>query len=110
MAWLYLILASVFEVVLAVGTKKSEGFTKLTPSVVTVVAVVLAMYMLGQATKPNGLPISLAYPIWTGIGASGTIIYGMLYLNEPVTALRFGLLCVVVAAIAGLYATSPDSG
>lgn len=106
MAWLYLVLAGAFEVVLAVGTKNSAGFTKLTPSLITGVSVILAMWLLGQATRT--LPISLAYPVWTGIGAFGTVIYGMLFLNEPATAIRVGLLVVLVAAIAGLYATNPE--
>lgn len=80
MAWLWLALAGAFEVMLAVGTKKSVGFTQFTPSMVTAIAVVLAMWLLGQATKT--LPISLAYPIWTGIGALGTVVYG-LYITNP---------------------------
>lgn len=102
MAWIWLVLAAVFEMGWAVGLKRSEGFTRLWPSVWTVVSLAFSMLLLGLAVR--SLPIGTAYAVWTGIGAAGTAAIGMLWLGEPVTAARVACLGLIVAGVAGLKA------
>lgn len=103
MAWVYLIIAGVFEVVWAMGLKFSHGFTKLIPSLITIGGMVVSFYLLSLATK--ALPIGTAYAIWTGIGALGAVILGIFFFNEPVSILRILFLCLIMAGILGLKFT-----
>jgi quaternary ammonium compound-resistance protein SugE len=105
MAWLYLIIAGIFEVIWAMGLKYSQGFAKLFPSLVTLGAMVVSFYLLALATK--SLPIGTAYAIWTGIGAIGAVLLGMILFNEPVNILRIVFLCLILVGIVGLKITSP---
>ena len=105
MPWLVLVVAGCLEVVWALGLKYTHGFTRLGPSVLTVVAIVGSMWLLGVATKT--LPIGTAYAVWVGIGAVGTAIGGMTLLGEPVSLVRIALLAVLVGAILGLKLTAP---
>ena len=86
MHWFYLLIAGLFEISWAVGLKFSHGFTKITPSVITVICMVLSFYFLALALK--NLPLGTAYAIWTGIGTIGTVIFGILFFKEPVSAVR----------------------
>lgn len=104
MAWIYLFVAGIFEIVWAIGLKYTNGFTKFWPSVVTVVGMIVSFYYLSQATKV--LPIGTAYTIWTGIGAAGAVILGILLFNEPKTLLRFMFLAFVITGIIGLKVTA----
>ncbi len=104
MAWIYLIIAGIFEVVWAVALKYSQGFTRLKPSLVTIGGMMVSFYLLALATKT--LPIGTAYAIWTGIGALGTAILGMLIFHEPVTTLRILFLFLIFSGICGLKLTS----
>ncbi|WP_419419383.1 quaternary ammonium compound efflux SMR transporter SugE [Legionella sp. D16C41] len=104
MAWIYLLLAGVFEVVWAVGLKHSAGFTKLYPSLMTLGAMLLSFLLLAQSLK--SLPIGTAYAIWTGIGAVGTVIYGIYFFGEPTTLLRMSCILLILLAIVGLKATN----
>jgi len=104
MAWISLIIAGAFEVVWATGLKYSEGFTKRIPSVITIVGMIISFYLLSIATKT--LPIGTAYAIWTGIGALGAIIVGIMFFNEPVNAWRVLFLCFILVGILGLKYTS----
>jgi len=104
MAWISLVIAGVFEVVWATGLKYSEGFTKLIPSVITIVGMIISFYLLSIATKT--LPIGTAYAIWTGIGALGAVIVGIMFFNEPVNAWRVLFLCFILVGILGLKYTS----
>jgi quaternary ammonium compound-resistance protein SugE len=106
MAWIYLTLAGFFEIVLAIGLKQSDGFTRLGPSLVTVFGILASMWLLGLAVRT--LPIGVAYTVWTGIGAVGTVVFGILWLGEPATIVRLMLLAVIIAAIGGLHLTSPQ--
>jgi quaternary ammonium compound-resistance protein SugE len=106
MAWIYLMLAGVFEIVLAVGLKQSEGFTRLLPSAITTFGVITSMWFLALAVKT--LPIGTAYAVWTAIGTIGTVIFGIVWLGEPAGAIRLALVSVILVAIAGLYLTSPQ--
>lgn len=104
MAWLLLFLAGLLEVGWAIGLKLSEGFTRLWPSVFTVVAMAASIWLLGLALKT--LPVGSAYAVWTGIGAVGTAAVGMLVLGEPATALKIGGVAAIAAGIAMLKLSS----
>lgn len=105
MAWFYLILAGFLEIGWAVGLKYSQGFTKLWPSVGTVAAMALSLFLLGLALR--SIPIGTGYAVWTGIGAAGTAALGMMILGEPASAARIICLMLIVGGIAGLKLTSP---
>ena len=100
MAWLILLLAGLFEIVWAVGLKFTNGFTRLWPTVGTLAALVISFGLLGIAAK--SLPIGTAYAVWTGIGAAGTVICGILLLGEPATAMRLACVGLIVAGVVGL--------
>jgi len=104
MAWLYLMIAGIFEIVWATGLKYSHGFTKLPPSLVTLGGMVVSFYLLSLATKT--LPIGTAYAIWTGIGALGAVLLGIFLFKEPVSVLRIVFLCCILVGIIGLKVTS----
>lgn len=104
MSWLYLIIAGVFEVVWAAGLKYSNGFTRLYPSLITVIGMIISFYFLSLATKT--LPIGTAYAIWTGIGALGSIIVGIILFKEPFSLLRVLFLLLILIGILGLKLTS----
>ncbi|HEY0587696.1 MAG TPA: quaternary ammonium compound efflux SMR transporter SugE [Pseudoduganella sp.] len=100
MHWIVLFLAGLLEVVWAVGLKYTEGFTKLAPSVVTLAAMAGSVILLGLALR--SLPLGTAYAIWTGIGTVGTVIWGIMMLNEPASVARLVCIAMIVAGIAGL--------
>ncbi len=104
MAWAYLIIAGVFEVIWAMGLKYSHGFTRLYPSLITLVGMAISFYLLSLAAK--SLPIGTAYAIWTGIGAFGAVLLGILLFNEPFNILRVVFLCLILIGILGLKLTS----
>jgi quaternary ammonium compound-resistance protein SugE len=99
-AWGILFLAGLCEVVWAVALKESAGFTRLVPSAVSVSFMVLSVALLGFAMR--SLPVGTAYAVWTGIGALGVALWGMLHLGEPRTAARLACLLLIVAGIVGL--------
>ena len=100
MAWWVLVVAGVFEVCWAIGLKYSDGFTRPWPSVATVVAATLSIVLLGYAMRT--LPVGTAYAVWTGIGAIGTVILGIVLFGEPATLLRLGCIGLILAGIVGL--------
>jgi quaternary ammonium compound-resistance protein SugE len=100
MAWLLLVLAGFFEMGWAVGLKYSHGFTRLGPSVWTIVSMAISLWLLGLAMRP--LPLGTAYSVWVGVGAIGTTIFGILVLNEPANAGRLISLALIFAGIVGL--------
>lgn len=104
MAWVYLVIAGIFEVVWAIALKYTMGFTRLVPSVITIGGMIASFYFLSIATKV--LPIGTAYAVWTGIGAMGAGIIGMLFLNEPVNVPRIVFLLFILVGIIGLKFTS----
>jgi quaternary ammonium compound-resistance protein SugE len=105
MAWTYLFIAGLLEIVWAVGLKYTEGFTKLVPSLITGVALVASMLFLALALRT--LPVGTGYAIWTGIGAVGTAILGMVLFAEPATLARLGCIGLIVAGIVGLKLVTP---
>ena len=100
MAWIILFVAGLFEVGWAIGLKYTEGFTKPLPTTLTGLALVASMVLLGWAVKT--LPIGTAYAVWTGIGAVGTAILGLILFHEPATAARLVCIGLIVAGIIGL--------
>lgn len=106
--WLILLVAALFEIGWALGIKYTDGFTRLWPSVATIAAMGVSFFLLGQATKV--LPIGTAYAVWTGIGAAGTAILGMIFFKEPATAARLVCLLMIVGGVAGLKVFTPAEG
>lgn len=104
MDWIILLVAGLFEVVWAVGLKYSEGFSRPLPSVITVVSMVISVVLLAIALRT--LPVGSAYAVWTGIGAVGTVIFGIVLLGEPAEALRLLCIGLIVAGVVGLRLVS----
>lgn len=104
MAWLYLIIAGLLEVQWAVTMKYTEGFSKLWPSVFCVLGMAASVYFLALAQKT--LPLGTSYAIWTGIGAVGAAICGMILFNEPRDIARILCILLILAGILGLKFTS----
>lgn len=100
MAWTYLLIAGLLEVGWAIGLKYTDGFSRLWPSVGTVLAMILSLAFLGLALKT--LPVGTAYAVWTGIGAIGTVILGIVLFAEPATALRLACVGLILSGIIGL--------
>lgn len=98
-AWVLIVLAGILETVWALGLKYSEGFTRLWPSVLTIVAMIGSFWLLSTAMR--SLPVGTAYAVWVGIGVMGTVIFGVVLLGEPVNALRVvGILLLLAGIIA----------
>jgi quaternary ammonium compound-resistance protein SugE len=106
MAWLFLLVAGLLEVVWAYTMKQSDGFTKLAASIITVVAMVASFGLLSIAMK--ALPLGTAYAVWTGIGALGALLVGILLLGEETNLLRLASAAVILVGIAGLKLASPN--
>ena len=108
MAWTYLVLAGLFECCWAIGLKYTDGFTRLIPSLFTVSAMAISFWLLSVAMKT--IPVGTAYAVWTGIGAVGVAIMGMVLLGEPRDILRIICLLFIVAGIVGLKLVSSSQG
>ena len=100
MAWIYLLVAGIIEVVWAVGMKYSEGWTKLYPSIITIVTMIIGLYFLSLAVK--SLPLGTAYAVWTGIGTIGTVIFGLIFFKEPIDLIKAVCILLIVTGIVGL--------
>ncbi|MDO8284286.1 MAG: quaternary ammonium compound efflux SMR transporter SugE [Rhodoferax sp.] len=105
MNWLILVVAGLFEVGWAIGLKYTDGFTRLWPSVGTVLAMVISVVLLGIAMKT--LPVGTAYAVWVGIGAVGTAILGIVLLGDAANAGRIVSLALIVAGVVGLKLATP---
>lgn len=105
MAWVVLFIAGLCEIGWAVGLKYTDGFTRLWPTVFTAVSLVISMGLLGVAVK--SLPLGTAYAVWTGIGAVGTVILGVVLFKEPATLARLVCVGLIVAGILGLKFLTP---
>ena len=104
MAWIYLIIAGLFECGWAIGLKYTEGFTRLTPSVLTVTAMAISFFLLSTAMKT--IPVGTAYAVWTGIGAVGVAAIGMILFGESRDILRIISLMMIIGGIVGLKLVS----
>jgi len=100
MAWIYLIIAGVLEIGWAVGLKYTHGFTRPAPTALTVVAMMGSFLLLAQSLKT--IPVGTAYAVWTGIGAAGTAVVGMMLLGESRELLRLMCLALIIAGVVGL--------
>ena len=100
MAWGYLFLAGLMEVGWAIGLKYTQGFSRLWPSVWTVLAMALSLFFLGQSLK--SLPVGTAYAVWTGIGAAGVAVLGIILFGDSKSVLRLMSIGLIIAGIAGL--------
>ena len=100
MDWIILFIAGLFETAWAIGLKYTDGFTRLWPSVGTLVAMIISVVLLGYAMK--SLPVGTAYAVWTGIGAVGTVILGIVLFSEPVNVGRVISIALIIAGIIGL--------
>jgi quaternary ammonium compound-resistance protein SugE len=105
MAWVTLFFAGLFEIGWAVGLKYTHGFTKLWPSVATVLSMAVSLALLGLSLRT--LPLGTAYAVWTGIGAVGTVLLGIVLFGEPATAGRLACAGLIVAGIVGLKLLAP---
>jgi quaternary ammonium compound-resistance protein SugE len=100
MAWIYLLIAGILEVVWAVGMKYSEGWTKLYPSIFTIVSMIIGFYFLSLSVKT--LPLGTAYAVWTGIGTVGTVIFSLIFFKEPMDLIKIVCILLIVTGIVGL--------
>jgi quaternary ammonium compound-resistance protein SugE len=105
MAWVYLLLAGLLEIAWMAGMKYSDGFSRLVPSVLTVAALVASFVLLLFAIRT--IPMGTAYAVWTGVGAAGAAIVGILLFDEPADVARLLCVAVIVAGVVGLKLTSP---
>ena len=105
MAWFILILAGLFETGWAIGLKYTEGFTRLWPTVWTIVAMIISLWLLGIAV--NTLPVGTAYSVWVGVGAVGTVVLGIALLGEPANPARLISVGLIIAGIIGLKLATP---
>lgn len=103
-SWILLLVAGLLEVVWAIGLKYTEGFSKLVPSVITIAAMIASVWLLAIALK--GIPVGTGYAVWTGIGAVGTAILGIVLFNEAATVARLACIGLIVAGIFGLKLVS----
>ena len=106
-AWLLLIAAGLLEVVWAIGLKYTEGFSRLVPSVITIAAMIASVWLLAMALK--SIPVGTGYAVWTGIGAVGTAILGIILFNEAATVARIACIGLIVTGIFGLKLASSSS-
>ena len=105
MAWVILVVAGLFEVGWAIGLKYTDGFTRLWPTVWTVLAMIISLWLLGIAMK--SLPVGTAYSVWVGVGAVGTVILGIVLLGEAANAARLLSVALIVGGIVGLKLATP---
>ena len=104
MAWFILVVAGLFEIAWALGLKYTDGFTRLWPTVGTAVALIISMALMGVALRT--LPLGTAYAVWTGIGAAGTAVLGIILFKEPAGVMRLVCIGLIIAGIVGLKLTS----
>ena len=106
MSWFILLLAGLFEIAWAIGLKYTEGFTRFWPSLGTALAMLVSVLLLGSAMRQ--IPVGTAYAVWTGIGATGTVILGIVLFGESASAARLACIGLIVAGIAGLKWLDPS--
>ena len=105
MPWLLLLLAGLFEVAWAIGLKYTDGFSRPLPTLLTLIAMAVSVLLLAMAVKQ--LPLGTAYAVWTGIGAVGTVVLGIVLFGESANFLRLACVALIVAGIVGLKVVTP---
>lgn len=106
MAWVYLFVAGILETVWVVAMKYAEGFTKPLPSAIVVVGMALSVWLLGVAVKT--LPLGTGYAVWTGIGAVGAVVYGIMFFGEPAAFARLAFVALIIVGLVGLKMVSAE--
>lgn len=106
MAWMFLLLAGFFEICFTIALKFSQGFTRLIPSIITGLFIVLSFYCVSQAMKT--IPIGTAYAVWAGIGAAGTVLCGILFFGDSYHIIRLISIFLIIAGIIGLKLVHVD--
>lgn len=104
MAWVYLVVAALFEVGWALGLKSTQGFTKFWPSLFTLSAMLVSVGLLATAVRT--IPIGTGYAVWTGLGTVGAVLLGMLWFDEPANAGRLLFVLLILAGVIGLKFTT----
>lgn len=104
MAWMYLLVAGIFEIGFAMGLKYTEGFTRLWPTLGTMAAAAVSLWLMTQAMKV--IPVGTAYAVWTGVGATGVAVLGMALFSEPASLARLACIALIVAGVIGLKLAS----
>lgn len=105
MAWLFLVLAGLFEIGFTISLKYSENFTRLWPSLSFFLCISLSFFLMNKAIN-NGIPIGTSYAVWTGIGAAGTVVAGILLFKEPAAFWRLFFLFLLITSIVGIKIVS----
>jgi len=105
MDWVILVIAGLFEVGWAIGLKYTAGFTRLWPTIGTILAMIISLWLLGVAMK--SLPLGTAYAVWVGVGSVGTVVLGIVLFGEPATVTRLFSVALIVAGILGLKLATP---
>jgi len=106
MAWIYLLIAGIFECVWAAAMKLSEGFSKPGYAVLMIITMILSFAALLRATRT--LPISIAYPVWTGIGAAGSVLLGVVLFKDKISPVTWGFVVLLIISIIGIKVTSGE--
>lgn len=106
-SWVLLLVAGLLEVVWAIGLKYTDGFSRLLPSIITIAAMIASVWLLALALK--GIPVGTGYAVWTGIGATGTAMLGIMLFGEPASAARIACIGLIVAGIFGLKLVSGNA-
>lgn len=106
MGWVYLLLAGISEIFFTTALKLSENFTKLTPTVAFIISIITSFWFLTKAMET--IPLGTAYAVWTGVGASGTVIMGLIFFKDPSSFWRLFFLATLIISIVGLKFASPD--
>lgn len=104
MAWVYLSIAGIFEVIWVISLKYSHGFSRLTPSVITIITMICSFLLLAQSMK--SLPMGTAYAVWTSVGIMGSVIIGIIIFNESLSPIRLVCLLMILIGVIGLKITS----
>ncbi|MFE4428869.1 DMT family transporter [Peribacillus butanolivorans] len=100
MAWIYIIMAGLLEIIWVIGLKYSHGFTKIIPSIVTVVIIIFSFFLLSKAL--HSIPLGTGYAIFTGLGTVGTVVIGMLFLGETINPLKVFFMALMILGIIGI--------
>ena len=106
MSWIYLIIAGISEIAWAFGLKYSDGFSNVLPSIFTIAGIIFSFYLFSKSI--NDIPIGTAYAVFTGIGAAGTVIIGMVFLNESASLIKIILVITLLSGIIGLKLSTKD--
>ena len=106
MAWIYLVIGGVLEIGWAIGLSFSDGFTDLTPSIITILLLLISFYFFAKSMKM--IPIGTAYAVFTGIGAGGTSVIGMVFLGEEISLMKIGFISLLIFGVLGLKFSSNE--